>query len=201
MGKKSVGRASTKDVLRRFEARCWLTDAILRGKKLGLDVAPAMDLLEALENLDYVEIVENLGTELEKVIASRCDGPANISLQPGQVLRIVGHVDPILTLPADGPNIVVKLAGGVKLTPAQEFRRAASIAFVDKLEKLGMSVALATKRVEAHLGPVANLRKKFHSGRYESLRAEYDQELRYLAGKSEQEVLARIQNAAILKQK
>ncbi|WP_431298476.1 hypothetical protein [Tabrizicola sp. BL-A-41-H6] len=201
MGKNGSSRASDKDVSRRFKARGWLTEAIRRGMDLGIDVAPAMDLLEALENLDYVEVVENYGTELEEVVSSRSDGPANIQLQPGQVLRLAGHVDPILKLPADGPRTVSNVKGGIKLTPAQESRHARSIAFVDSLVDLGMSVATATKRVEDYLGPVANLRKKFNSRGYSVLEQEYADHRALLHGKSDNEVFALIVKAALPERK
>lgn len=175
MSKQRQIRASPEHVRNRFAARMWLTEAIERAIRDGLDIAPALQLLEALENLDRVEIIENYGELTERVVAETMVGPAHVSLQDGQVMRLAGKSSPILAMPETSDVIVSGPKGGRSRTPAEEGRIAYACAAIKTFEKLGISRRKATEMVENHLGPTRSDLKKLESGRMpRSLWEEYE---------------------------
>lgn len=196
MSKKTASRASPADVENRFAARMWLTDAILRAMDQGLDIRPGLMLLGALESLDHVEVVEGLGTATERVIATRADGPANIALQEGQCLRLIGKTDPILTMPEEVPGTIVSArAGGPRSLSAETSVKAKALAITDRLIELGHKPKYCIRLVEEATIPVENLRKKLHSRRAPpDLVERYDKELHLLRLNDEDGVHLHLKN-------
>lgn len=164
MGKRKEIRAKAKDIERRWAARFWLGEAIQRALVENIDVTPAMDLLAALENLDTVEVIEDVETASERVVRTCYVGPTHMHLQDGQVMRVIGKTDPMLTLPETSEKIVSGKAGGRFRTPAEVHDRAFAAAVIQRFRELGMDMKSAAEFVEEDLGPAYSTLKAIRSG-------------------------------------
>lgn len=176
MSRKKEIRARPEDVVRRFAARMWLTDAISRAQRDGIDHTPVMPLLEALEDLDDIEVIEDYLKEGERVLFSSRAGPAGTLIRPrekkkdgtvieGQVARLIGKVDRILAMPEPSETIISGDPGGRKRTPAEAFRIAFACAAIEILRRLGKDRSFAIGYVEDSFGRMESDYKRIQSGR------------------------------------
>ena len=190
---KTETRAKPQDVQRRWDARMWLTDAIQRALAEGRDVAPAIDLLSALEGLDAIEVVENMGQENEAVVSAGQVGPAGTALTGDQVMRLVGRTDRMLTMPETSDTIVCGPPGGRKVSGASNATTAFASAAITRMTQLGMSSAGAVAFVEEVFGPTESDRKKIRArSAPANLISDYNDALAQLSKMSSAEVIASI---------
>lgn len=193
MSAKNETRARLEDVQRRWEARMWLTEAIQRAQAEGIDVAPAFDLLEALENLDAIEIVKDIGGNHERIVGSNVVGPAGTVIKADQVMRLTGKISRMLAMPEVSDTIVSGKGGGRCRTPPEVLRKAFACAAITRMMQLGMSQESAFAFVEEDLGPTVSDWKKVVAGSAsKSLIGDYNNELNQLASMDKDQVIARI---------
>ena len=184
-------RADEKDVERRWLARSWLTDAILRAQDQSIPVGPAVDLLSALEALDVVEVIRIDSRGSEEILSVNAAGPFVVQPQEdGVFIRIAGKTDPMLSLPKPNRQLLAAKKGQSQRTPSELGIIAFKLAAVERLIELGQKPKMAIAKVEKHLGPVENARKKFKSNRDPLLREDFERAAKCLAIESVEEVLS-----------